>query len=584
MSIAGILWRNSLFTRLFATFLLLMIPIYIFAISFYIRGQNTVRNELLGSMDSRISFFLNNLNLEINNIKKLQYDFIGDDDLELITNMPESIGDIEKTFAIRRLQNRLDTIKGSSNLVQDASIYISSLNKVISAAGGSRQVIGDIASGEFEKLIKITLDVKTPFLFKDNRLSMYVAYPLTNSGNPIDVSYVVEVILSLSELKKMLKQVMGGTGDTCMLIENENLASIVSAANIEMPYEVRRSLKQQISQGRNSMNAFIIEGKKYWITFQVSKDINVTLLQYIAEDIIVSPLKRYQIWFWIFSGVALLFITFYSISTYKFIHKPMRKLVKAFSKLETGEMNVAITSQYKNEFGYLYRSFNTMVEKLRMLIDQIYIQKIHTQNAELKQLQSQINPHFLYNSFFILSSMAKMGDYDDLEIFAEQLGEYFQFITRNAAADVPLDKETQHARIYADIQAMRFSNRIKVVLGDLPSEFSQIPVPRLIIQPIIENAFEHSLEKKKKDGILEVKFFKENNDLQITVENSGDIMLESVLEKLSAGLLSEDGDLEVTGTLNIHRRLRLKYGNRAGLRFMHGTEGGLKVIITIPLS
>jgi len=91
--------------------------------------------------------------------------------------------------------------------------------------------------------------------------------------------------------------------------------------------------------------------------------------------------------------------------------------------------------------------------------------------------------------------MARVGDYDTLERFTEQLGEYFRFVTRSAADEVPLSAEVNHARVYTEIQAMRFSNRIKVYFDDMPEEYSKIQVPRLILQPIIENAFVHGLEK-----------------------------------------------------------------------------------------
>ncbi|GJM75129.1 hypothetical protein HMSSN036_73450 [Paenibacillus macerans] len=102
------------------------------------------------------------------------------------------------------------------------------------------------------------------------------------------------------------------------------------------------------------------------------------------------------------------------------------------------------------------------------------------QRAELKQLQSQINPHFLYNSFFILNTMAKTGDTERIEQFTTLLGEYFEFVTRNASDLVALEQEIHHARMYAEIQELRFSRRIQVRFDTLPDELRSIPVPRLI--------------------------------------------------------------------------------------------------------
>ncbi len=176
--------------------------------------------------------------------------------------------------------------------------------------------------------------------------------------------------------------------------------------------------------------------------------------------------------------------------------------------MEDGELNNPIEHEQEDEFGFLYNRYNIMLYKLRRLIEQDYKQKLMMQKAELKQLQSQINPHFLYNSFFILNSLAKTEDTERMEQFTSMLGEYFKFITRNEEEHVTLSEEMKHARMYTEIQQLRFSRRIKVQFDELPEEMEHIKVPKLIVQPIIENAFEHSLEKKVDEGLLWVHFKK----------------------------------------------------------------------------
>ena len=242
-----------------------------------------------------------------------------------------------------------------------------------------------------------------------------------------------------------------------------------------------------------------------------------------------------------------------------------------------------IKHNYKDEFKNIYKRFNTMVGNLNTLIEQVYKQKIHAQKAELKQLQSQINPHFLYNSFFILNSMSRTGDYENLEIFTMQLGEYFQFVTRSAAEEVPLFMEVDHARIYSEIQIMRFSNRIKMIFEDLPEECRMIHVPRLIIQPIIENAFEHGLERKLENGMLYIGFKSSKSKLSIIVEDNGDYLSELELDRLNDILADKDDDSETTGLINIHRRLQIKFGRESDLSFMRGELGGLKAVISITI-
>ena len=119
-----------------------------------------------------------------------------------------------------------------------------------------------------------------------------------------------------------------------------------------------------------------------------------------------------------------------------------------------------IRHEGQDEFGQLYDGFNRMKERIGKLIDEVYVQTSLAQRAQLKQLQAQINPHFLYNSFFILSRRIKRGDYDNAVEIAEHLGDYFRFLTRNESDYIPLRREVEHAQSYAAVQAARFVDRI----------------------------------------------------------------------------------------------------------------------------
>ena len=216
---------------------------------------------------------------------------------------------------------------------------------------------------------------------------------------------------------------------------------------------------------------------------------------------------------------------------------------------------------------------------MNSLIEQVYKQRILTQKAELKQLQSQINPHFLYNSFFILNTMTRLGDYDQVERFANQLGEYFQFVTRNHSDEVPLAREVQHAKVYAEIQGMRFANRVEVAFGELPDNTGYVMVPRLILQPLIENAFEHGLEGKASGGQLDVRFEKEDKVIRMIVEDNGELIDDEEIERINDRLEMED--VEMTAVINIHHRIRLKFGPGSGLSLVRSESGGVRATITI---
>ncbi|MCM3342154.1 histidine kinase [Paenibacillus sp. MER TA 81-3] len=143
------------------------------------------------------------------------------------------------------------------------------------------------------------------------------------------------------------------------------------------------------------------------------------------------------------------------------------------------------------------------------------------QLSELKQLQSQINPHFLYNSFYNLYRMSKAGDSNTVAVLAQKLGSYYQYVTRDGASEVSLMQEYRHAMVYADIQSIRFSNRIQVVTEQPPPELEHVFIPRLVLQPVLENAFEHALEQQLAGGTLFISFDIGAEALYVVVEDNG---------------------------------------------------------------
>src|SRR5690606_10880373 len=201
---------------------------------------------------------------------------------------------------------------------------------------------------------------------------------------------------------------------------------------------------------------------EFVVAYQYSEAYGYYLAAYIPTEQILGPVNTYRNLLWLLSFIALVIIVIYSYWIYRLIHRPLQSLVKAFRKVEQRQLSPIDLPNTNDEFRYLFERFNLMVGNLNELIHQVYEQQLRAQSSELKQLQSQINPHFLYNTYFILYRLAKMNDNESIAHFCQYLGEYFQFITRNASGDIPLEMEFNHSRTYAEIQNIRFKNRIQV--------------------------------------------------------------------------------------------------------------------------
>ncbi|MDD9269492.1 sensor histidine kinase [Paenibacillus sp. GCM10023248] len=569
--------RNTIFLRLLSTFLLIMLPILIFGVYLYHWIVQTASEDISKTAVSQLTFYITDLEKEVERMKLLQYSVIEDEDLNELTLTWDTMDVFKRTEKINSLRKRLYAIQNSSPYIKNVSAHIYPLSKTISSANGPSEFNTERYNG-----LRSELSSRNNQIVEwKGGLFLSAAKPSVTMGNqPL---FIIEIELDQERLQEALSQFNTYPGSGTLLTTNKSGVILSSGSLKHLEPDVTATIEQMREAPHQSTETFTISGNRYYTAIASSGYLNMSIYRLIPEQMIKKPLDKFYIWAWLFILVAFVIIAIYAFSTYKFIHKPLLTLVKSFRRMENGDLDVNIHHESKDELGYLYGRFNQMVTNLRSLIDQVYKQKIMTQRAELKQLQSQINPHFLYNSFFILRTMAKIGDVERIGQFATQLGEYFQFVTRNASDEVLLRQEIHHARMYTEIQELRFSRRIRVQFDALPPEIEQKSVPRLIVQPIIENAFEHSLERMKRSGCVVIRFEVAESEIRIVVEDNGESLTDEALQHISDTLDNDNEQTETTGLVNIHRRVKITYGEKYGLRISRSDLGGLQATICIPL-
>jgi two-component system sensor histidine kinase YesM len=578
MPLRKIMFPASIFVQLIIIFLVVVIPLYALGTQVYTWANDVVKRGITETAGSQVDFYIDNLDMDITRMKALQYDLIFDEDLNQLAAIPESLNEIEKIMAILRLQKRLLTIRHSNNLIEDVHVYIPSINKTIQSGD-----VKELDASEMNKTLDQWLNVGPKLVFHQHKAAL-VTQKLDKFG---ESTFVIAIMLSKDKLRNQL-MMFEQNRDSGLLLTDLNgsvyLTTVDEAALME-------SLRKFEFRGTGQASANAIEHKMNgydYIFIQARSDkLGINLYKFILQDDIFTELKRYQFWFVLFTGLAIVLILLFSFTTYKLIKRPLGKLIRAFRILEEGDLDIQIRPHRRNdEFNFLYTRFNLMVNRLKQMMEQVYLQRILAQRSELKHLQSQITPHFLYNSFFILSNMVESEDHENAKLFSRQLGEYLRFVTRNSSSEVVLAEEVKHARTYAELQARRFRKRIELFFEQFPDEWGHVFVPRLIIQPIIENVFEHGLAHKTEGGHVSITFRREENEqncaLVVAIEDNGDELAEGRLYELQSQLNNYNGEIEVTGLINVHQRLRLKFGESYGLELAIGQSGGLRVIIKIP--
>lgn len=574
----------SIYRKLVLTFLLFLLPLYALSLIMNGMGSDAVKDEVTESMVSRVRLYMNLLELDFDRIAVLQQEFINDEDLLQLSTTADIMPDYEKSQAILRLHAKLNLIKKSSEFIENVSAHIPLLDRTISS---NARYVENFNHSEYKALFDLGSRYSVPFIHWQDRLFTGVQYRNSAVASRTSPIYVVGVELSKHEITKALQQfTIDGEGGAILFNDHADflIASMEDPSRAQWTDKFSERSKAMQTEAHTKQIEFItMEEETYLVVSGKSDKLDSALIMYVPENYLLEPSKTFHIGFWLLSGASVLLIVLFSYRIYRLIHQPITALVRSFRKVEDGNLGLAIRHKSEDEFGYLYEHFNSMVNKLNVLVHEVYEQKYRARLSELKHLQSQINPHFLYNSFYLLYRMAKLQDYDNIIRFTGYLGDYFRFITRDKADEVALEAEAQYAKTYTDIQNFRFSARICVEFGDIPVDCADIPVPRLILQPIIENAYNHGLENKTKGGLIKIAFTETEERLLISIEDNGEAVSPQKLDELNRLLISPDDAGESTGISNVHRRLQIKYGARGGLRFSPRPDGGLRVDILIPL-
>ena len=238
---------------------------------------------------------------------------------------------------------------------------------------------------------------------------------------------------------------------------------------------------------------------------------------------------------------------------------------------------------YQDELGDLVDAYNDMARQIHQLLDDQAKAAEDLRIAEFHSLQAQMNPHFLYNAMDMIHWMAKQGQTQQISETVKRLSRFYRLTLSNKQELWSIEEEVEHACLYLEIQNMRFGNHITYVV-DVPDELYAHQIPKLTLQPVVENAIIHGLlETKEKGGTIVLTGWQEGEDVVLLVSDDGAGMDKERL----AGILTGKGKSASGGTniavYNTHRRLQLLYGSDYGLSYKSAPGEGCEVTIRFPL-
>mgnify|MGYP002576556207 CR=1 FL=1 len=260
---------------------------------------------------------------------------------------------------------------------------------------------------------------------------------------------------------------------------------------------------------------------------------------------------------------------------------PINRLVKVMKIAESGDFQARIQVDRKDEIGKLSESYNSLLEKISELIHEVYQQKITASELELQMLQSQINPHFLYNTLESISMMATINGDDTTSEMAANLGSLLRYSISNPNQQVTLGEEIMQLRKYIALQEQRFRSQYTIEIT-IDQKFYPVSMPKLILQPIVENAIYHGMSSVRSGGKITVTAARTEHDtLMITVTDNGKGMTEEQVNNLN-GYINEENELfKSIGMRNVNRRIQLFCGSGYGIHITSAPDEGTTVSVRI---
>jgi two-component system sensor histidine kinase YesM len=287
--------------------------------------------------------------------------------------------------------------------------------------------------------------------------------------------------------------------------------------------------------------------------------------------------------------IALLIVTIASSTSGALISdsisRPVRQLTELMEKVEVGDFEIRVDDPYHDEFGRLSQSFNHMLNEIQSLMDRIYQDQRKLRRSELNALYSQIQPHFLYNSMDSITWLLRLGKVDEAQHMLSALSTFFTVSLSKGQEIITIQQEIQHVSSYLVIENMIYSKKFEYEI-QCNSTLFQYKTLKLLLQPLVENAINHSIPKNGEKIHLCVHVHEADNELILSVEDKSmgltEEQLEQMLRKLTEPSFQDASSHQGYGLYNVNERIHIFWGKEYGIHVTSKYEEGTAVSIHIP--
>lgn len=341
-----------------------------------------------------------------------------------------------------------------------------------------------------------------------------------------------------------------------------------------VPDELRKLVNQELESTTEQDHYFTLKYKKqkYLVGYYPSNKSEWTIVGVVPFDEVATDINEVRFSFLIVVVASFIVILYLSIYIARSITLPIHELERSMKKVEMGNFKFQIKISQGDEIGRLGLKFNRMLEELDRLTEVVFKTKnreiqlqLMNKEAELRSLQSQINPHFLYNTLNTMTCIGEIHQLDDVAEMSNALASMFKYSISSSSLST-VEDEIKHAEHFIRIVSLRHSYPIHLLI-DMEDELMEAHMLKLVLQPIVENAVFHGIEPKQSGGIIKIKGFENEDSIVIHIVDDGKGILKERLVEINKQLENEQSDIDGNhiGLSNVQRRLQYYYNGKASL-------------------
>ncbi|OKP85059.1 two-component sensor histidine kinase [Paenibacillus helianthi] len=568
--------RFSLFAKMNSLIIVLFVPIIIVYTYSNNVTYDVVSKELQESNTKQLTFLSSQIDSRINQMMDFSLVFSKDPNVRKFNglNMWEDRYDHMQTRYV--IQEKMMLQSGLTDIWPSRYAVYSQQNKdVISnydkPTGYDEHYLKQNMSGKWTYS-----DGQSGYPGKTKAFYWFYSDSIAPQGTFTGSDLVVEASFSYENIQNMLDTYKaGGQGDPFFYHKGDK-PILNRSADQRLTGDLITYLNEH-SPDNSTQHVVKLENKNYLVSSVKSTNLDWYLVDVVPLDRILGPISGSRNLFYV--SMLLLFVVGISASIllYRNVQQPIKKLIKGLRRVQRGDYTVRLHSDDQNEFSFLFHRFNDMSHQIQDLIENVFNEKIRAREATLKQLQAQINPHFLYNCLGYIINMAQMKDEEAVVSMAYNLSAYYRYTTRMERDTATLDDEVKLLVNYLDIQKLR-NGRIDYHI-DIPKEMLKQSIPRLLLQPIVENSVIHGVGKSYSSGEIRITGETTEGFCRVYIDDDGPGLSQDQQEALNRKMREPLREEMGCGLWNTNQRLIHQFGNQSFLYFRESPLGGFRTEI-----